>query len=480
MSRLAPIAAALIVSWAAALVALPAAAQDTGGAWLAERPELGEPRPFALPQTETVTLDNGLAVTLIPTGVAPKAAIRVQVRAGNLNDGDDVWLADLAAELMTEGAAGKDGTEIAEEAAAMGGSLNTGVGRLTSTFSISVLSEYADDAVRLLADVVAAPDFPADELDRIKDNFLRDLEVSLAEPGPVASAAFNAALFGEDHPYGRTFPDPDRLAAYTLDQVRGFYDGNYGAARTRIYVAGQYDRDAVLAALRDSFGGWRAGPPPLSLPSEPRDERRVILIDRPGAPQSTIRLGLPTFGPANARDIELQVANTMLGGSFTSRITQNIREDKGYTYSPGSDVAYTADGGYWLFDADIATEVTGAALTEVFGEIERMRTQTPPEDEAERTRNYQAGTFVLGVASPAGMIGQVAFRDLYGLPDDYLDTFVPRTMAVGADRIGAAARDLIDPARMVLVVVGDLDAIRPQLDAVAALDGVTFEIQGAD
>jgi predicted Zn-dependent peptidase len=451
--------------------AIPALAQPT------EMPPIGAPRPFELPATESFTLDNGLAVTLIPFGLAPKTTISVSVRAGNLNDGSQTWISDLTAELLQQGAAGRAPDEIARDAAGMGGQLDVAVGRHTTNFEIAVLSERGPDAVALIADVIRRPDLPESEVERLKADFRRSLSVSLASPGPVADAALLEAVYGAGHPYGRMLPSDAQLAAYTLADARAFYEAEYGARRTRIYVSGQFDARAMRAAIAASFGDWAAGPEPLALPATLSSGPRVILIDRPGAEQATLRLAIPVPATGAADDIPLRVMNALLGGSFTSRLVQNLREDKGYTYSPDADFDRTLAGAHWYFDADVATPVTGPALAETFGEIERLAAETPPADEGQGIRTWLAGVFVLQNASPGGLIGQLAARDLFGLPEDWLEAYVPAVTAVSDADISTMAREHLAIDRMILVAVGDLDAIESDIRALPELADAPVEVR---
>ena len=448
--------AARLAALALAAATLPAAAQETP-------PPPAEARPFTLPQVTTYALPNGLQVTTVPYGRVPKVAIIAAIRAGNANEGQDTWLADMTTELMQKGADGRDASEIAEAAAAMGGSFSLSSGMDMTTASMDVLAASAPDAIALIADVLRRPDFPAGELEKVRADLLRNLSVARSAPGPIANEAY-AALIYPDHPYGRTLPAQEQLAGYSLAQVRAFHGANYGAARTHVYVVGQFDEAAVRRAIESEFGDWPEGPEPLSIPSEGNAEPQVTLIDRPGAPQSTVRIGKRVTPPRE--DLELLAANTLLGGYFSSRITRNIREDKGYTYSPGSGVQRRVEGASWTQQADITAEATGPAITEIFKEIRRMQDEPPSAEELQGIKNYMNGTFVMALASRGGVAGNLAGLDLLGLGPEYLNTYVERVTALtAADLQQATAREL--PVEdMAVVVVGPLDSVRAQLEAV--------------
>ena len=456
---------------AAAFVAaapLSADAQST-------RPALGPTKPFRVPASETYTLPNGLQVTLIPYGLAPKVTASLRVYAGNLNEGTQTWLPDLTGDMMKEGAAGRSAEALANAAASMGGGLNLDVTQHETVLNLNVLSEHGADAVRLLADVARRPDFPAGEFDRVRQNLLRNLAVARSQPGPTADWAFARAYWGDTHPYGRIFPTEAQLRAYTLDDVRRFHASNFGARRARLYVAGQFDAAAVKAAIAQAYSDWAPGPARLTLPAQVRGGPRVILVDRPGAPQSTLRIGFAAPAAGSDRDIGYRVTNALLGGSFTSRITKNIRESKGYTYSPFSAISQTPGAAVWRFNADVTTDVTGAALSEVFKEIKGLQTTAPPATEATGIRTWLAGTFILQNASAGGLIGSLATRDFHGLPADWLDQYVPQVMGVRDADLQSLAREQLPLDKMLLVVVGDLSKVTPQLKALPELRGATYE-----
>jgi predicted Zn-dependent peptidase len=464
-------------------LALAAGAAASGPAPLAAQPKYeypplpaaGTPKPFAVPASETYRLANGMQVTLIPYGQVPKAVVNLRVYAGALNEGEDVGLAALTAQMLREGAGGRSGADIAAAAAAMGGNLNVNSGAHETTFGLNVLSDHAADAVRLIADLGRSPDLPASEFERVKASYARNVAVGKSQPQSAADAALAAAYYGPAHPYGRLFPTDAQLAGYDGADVRRFYQANFGAKRARLFVAGRFDKAAVKAAIEQAFGSWTGGPERLSLPPFPQAGPKVILVDRPGAPQSTVRIAFPAPVAGAPEDIGFRVTNALLGGSFTSRITANIREQKGYTYSPFSTVSYNPGEAQWEFDADVTTDVTGAALKEVFGEIRRLQNEAVPDEEAAGMRTWMAGTFVLQNASSAGLIGSIAERDFHGLPVDWLTAYVPSLLKVsGAEMQRLAGRSLpLD--RMILVVVGDLARVEPQLKALPELKGMQFQ-----
>ncbi|HEX9615018.1 MAG TPA: pitrilysin family protein, partial [Bacteroidota bacterium] len=332
-------------------------------------PEGGKPKDFTLPKKQTFALGNGLEVTMVPYGALPKVTASVVIRSGNLNERpNEVWLADITGDLMKEGTTSRSAQQIAEEAAGMGGLVNISTGLDQTTVSGDVLSEFAPKLIALIADIVRNPKFPESELARIKNDRIRQLTVAKSSPQQQTMEQFRRMMYG-DHAYGRIFPTQEMLEGYTIDQARDFYKNNFGAKRTAIYVSGVFDAKAVEKAIREAFGSWQKGPDPLIDIPKPFSKKAFHLIDRPGAPQSTIYVGLPVPNPYDKDYVPLVVTNALLGGSFASRITSNIREQKGYTYSPFSSVSSRYRDAYWSEAADVTTEVTGPAIREIFSEI---------------------------------------------------------------------------------------------------------------
>lgn len=446
----------LSIGFALALAA-PAAGQQTP-------PEGGEPKEFSVPEARTFSLENGMDVTLAPYGTLPKVTVQLAMRAGNVNEAaDEVWLADLTGDLMQEGTTSRTGPEISRDAAAMGGTVNVGVGVDQTTIGGEALTEHAGDLVALIADLARNPAFPADELPRLKADRVRQVTIARSQPQQVALEKFREILY-PGHPYGRLFPTPAMIQGYTLEQVEGFYGDHFGADRAHLYVSGRFDAAAVEAAVREAFGDWPSGPPPETDVPEPSSERKVWLIDRPGAVQSTIYMGLPVADPSNPDWVELQVTNALLGGSFNSRITANIREDKGYTYSPFSQVSSRFRDAYWVQTADVTTDVTGASLKEIFHEIDRLQAEPPSDEELEGIQNYLAGVFVLQNSNPGAIIGQLRFLDLHGLGRDYLESYVSNVHAVTPGEVSRIASEWLDDEEMAIVVAGDRAQIQEQLE----------------
>lgn len=426
-------------------------------------PAPGTPKGFSLPAIRKFSLPNGLQVRFVPYGDMPKATVRLVVQTGNVDEGpNEVWLADLMASMLEQGTTTRTAEQIARESALMGGSLNIGVGPNQSSFDTDVFSESAPAAVRLIADIARNPRFPEAEVARLKGDMLRNLSIQRSTPQSLAAERFYAVLF-PNHPYGRYFPTEAMLQSYTLDQVKTFYDRNFGAARSFVYVVGRFDAGAVESAIRDAFGSWKAGNPPSRVTVQPVSRRAVHFIERPGAVQSTLYIGLPVIDPSNPEYLPLTVMNSLLGGSFGSRITSNIREQKGYTYSPQGIVNTRLGSGFWAEIADVTTNVTGPSIKEIIGEIDRLRAEPPTAAELTGIQNYLAGNFVLRNSSRPGIAGQLSFLDLYGLTEDYLRNYVQRVYALTPADIQRIAQTYIDPSKLAIVVVGDPAVVREQI-----------------
>lgn len=426
-------------------------------------PEAGKPKGFSVPAPHKFTLDNGMAVTLVEYGTLPKVTVRLAVRTGNIDEkAGEVWLSDVVGDLLSQGTETRTAAQTAEAAARMGGELNVNVGEDRTDMSADVLSEFGPEMAALIADVAIHPKFPESELARLKGDRQRQLSIAKSQPQQMASEKFRALLYG-DHPYGRLFPSEAMLKGYTIEQVRAFYDANFGAARAHLYAAGRFDTNAMEAAIRKAFSGWKRGSAPsVNLP-KPKNEHRLETVDRPGAVQSTIYLGMPVTDPSSPDWVALGVMNSLLGGSFGSRITSNIREQKGYTYSPNSQVSTRYRDGYWIETADVTTKDTGASLKEILAEIKRLQSEPPSAQELKGIQNYLAGTFVLQNSSRTGIIAQLAFVDLHGLPADYLNTYVSRVYAVTPAEVQQMAAKYIQSDKATIVVVGDKKVIAEQV-----------------
>ncbi|RDC65431.1 M16 family metallopeptidase [Adhaeribacter pallidiroseus] len=426
-------------------------------------PAGGEPRNFTLPAKQEFTLPNGLQATLVPYGALPKVTVSLIVQVGNVHEQEsENGLADITGQLMREGTASLNAKQIADQAARMGGSVNVSVGSNQTSISGSVLSEYGPELVKLLADLVQHPAFPESEMARIKNDFKRNMNLARSQPSTQADVKFRMALY-KGHAYGRDLPTDAQINAFTTEQVRDFYQRQFGAQRTGVYVAGKFEANAMRQAITSALSEWQQGPPPRIEIAQPVTKPDLLLLDRPGAPQSTLIIGLPTIDPSHPDYTKLRVMNSLLGGSFGSRITSNIRENKGYTYSPRSTVAPRYRVADWSEVADVTTEHTGNSLKEIVNEVERLQKEAPSPEELKGIQNYEAGLFVLRNSTPEGIINQLSFLDLHGLPDTYLTNQVQAIHAVTPQEVKDLTKKYIRPEDMTMVVVGDKKVITPQI-----------------
>lgn len=428
-------------------------------------PPGGTPKDFVLPEKKINTLPNGLKSQMVQYGAIPKVNIQLIVKTGNVHEGpNEVWLGDLTSLMMKEGTQTMDFKTISRKVAAMGGDINIGTGGDQTYVTGSVLSEFAPDLIRIMADVIMNPSFPASELDRLKSDLKRNLSVDKTVPQSQATEKFFGIIY-KDHPYGRIFPTEAMLDSYNLDMVKGFYNKNFGAKRTVVYVVGKFDEDATAKAISESLSGWKEGPEVSYPPVTQVRTNEVAIIDRKNAPQTTIMLGLPTLTPKDQDFVALQVTNSMLGGSFGSRITSNIREDKGYTYSPFSTIQNNKGVSIWYEQADVTSEHTGASLREISKEIRRLQSEPPSKEELEGIQRYMSGIFVRQNSNPNGIIGQLNFIDLHGLSDSYLSDRVKNIYAVTPEKVSQMTTDHFKYENMTLVLVGDKKLLQKQIKA---------------
>ncbi len=468
---------------AKALAVAAAAVTLAAGAAFAQADRSGPPapgpaRPLTLPPIEHHALSNGVPVLLVGLHEVPVVEVVLVLGAGAAVDPTGrEGLASMTAEMLDEGAGGRDALALADAVDFLGARLETDSGWDASTVRLRVPVARLGDALPLLADVALRPDFPGQELERLRKEALTGLLQARDEPGSIASRALAEAVFTRGNRFGRPQTgDTASLTALTVADLRGFHRSHYTPAHATLVVVGDVTAE-VVSALEETFGKWTAPEetppvPQMRLPDQVKG-RRVWLVDKPGAAQSAIRLG--RVGPSwdDPRYHASEVMNTLLGGSFTSRLNDNLREQHGFTYGAGSALRRYRVGGLFLAGADVQTDKTAEAVTEFLKELERIRTPASPE-EVERARSYAA----LGYAGEFETTSQVARRIVekvvHSLPDGFFADYVPRTLAVDGPALQAAAEASVDPDRIALVVVGD----RSQVEApLRALDLGTFEVR---
>ena len=432
-------------------------------------PEVGKPKDFNLAGTTDFELENGLNVTLIPYGNTPKATISIVTQTGSYYDGDLSGLSELSYQLLTQGTEQRTDVEIAQAAASMGGTISTGSDVNSSFLFIDVLSEFTPDAASLLAELVTQATIPQDALQRVKNNRLRQLDIELSEARTQANIALYQAIYA-DHPYARVVPNKDILDSISTDDVKNFLKTNLTAKRSHVYVVGKFDAEKTTSVIRQTFSTLATGQSANIVKPEAKLKSNFTFVARKDAPQSTLRLGLPVVDPTHDDYVALGAMNTLLGGSFASRITANIREDKGYTYSPSSTVSPLVKSGLWYQSADVTAESTAAALKEIIKEITRLREEPPSQEELAGIKRYSAGIFVLRNSSRFQIFNQLWFYKNHGLDRSVLEKYLSDLNSVTPEQISTMAKKYLTPENMTLVVVGDEETVKPQLENEPALN----------
>jgi predicted Zn-dependent peptidase len=428
-------------------------------------PPLGAERPVAWPKRSVKTLANGLHVVLAEVHTFPKITAQLFFRSGNsLVAKTTPGLADLAATVVRTGTESRPSRQIEEDLRRMGGDLGTNAGADSSAISISGLSEFSTGLLELVADLARSASFPEDDFERERRQKIEGLRVERTTPGFLAGERFRRVIFGE-HPYAIISPTEEQLASYNREQLAAFYRQNYSPSNALLIVVGDFATETMFAQIEKIFGEWKSpAPEQPKWPAPPRNTgRKVHLVHLPGSVQTQLIVGNLGITRRDPDWMRLVIANSIYGGAFHSRLVMNIREQKGYTYSPRSGVQSMRQQGYFSVHAAVRNDVAAASLTEMFYEMDRMRSLPVSSEELESARAYLTGVFSLGVATQDGVLGQLSTIYLDRLPEDHLETYRARIHALTADDIIIASRKYFDSANAQIVVVGDRNQIGDQV-----------------
>lgn len=432
-------------------------------------PRPGPVRELKLPPAERLTLSNGVNVVLVSMHEVPVAEVVLVLRAGATADpAGREGVAAMTAAMLDEGAGGKDALALADAVDFLGATLGAGASWDASTVRLRTAVARLEEALALMADVALRPDFPEAELERLRKEGLTDLLQARDEPGAIASRALAQAVYGTAHRFGKPLDgDAAQLSSFTVAELRAFHAARYVPSLATLVVVGDVTA-SVLPALEKAFGSWKSAGPAPAAPAVPAakqlQSRTIWLVDKKDAAQSSLRLG--RIGPAwpDPAYAPNEVMNTLLGGSFTSRLNDNLREQHGYAYGARSGFRRNLATGMFLVATDVQTDKTGPAVGEVFKELERILAPASAA-EVDRARSYAALGYASDFETTAQMAQKVADAVVYGLPAGFYESFVPQALATDAGAMQKAARAAIDPKRIALVVVGDRAKVEAPLQA---------------
>jgi zinc protease len=444
-------------------------------------PPLGAPPALTLPPVATRTLANGLQVVVVEHHEIPVVDFALVVRTGAEADpANRSGLATLTAAMLDEGTTTRNALQIADAVAWLGADLASFGGFDESRVVLHTPTAQLDSALALFADVVVRPSFPQTDFDRLKQERLTAL-LQLQDRGPaIADVAYANVVFGRDHPYGRSMSGTRQtVGRITRDEARRFHRTYYRPNNATLVVVGDVRTDDIVARIERALGGWERGAVPTTRFPAARGASgtTVYLIDKPGAAQSSFRIG--GVGAARSTDdyFALLVMNTILGGSFTSRLNANLREAKGYTYGAGSSFALRREPGPFTARAEIVSAKTDSALVEFMKEL-RGVLDTVPQTELTKAKRYLQLQLPGDFETTRDIAGQLVPLVLHGLPLDYYDRYVQRIDAVTQDDVRRVATRYIDPSRLAIVIVGDRATIEPGLRALGIGDISIRDLEG--
>ncbi len=429
-------------------------------------PAPGPERPLNLPKLTEKKLANGLTVIMAPLPNVPKVTAVLTFRSATTGAErqNHSGIASIAATVANEGTDSRTSKQIKEELRSIGGTLGLGANADSTSMTASALSEFSTRLFDLMNDVTQHAAFPEDEVKLAKENTIQQIRAGRADPGFLVGERFQKAVFG-DHPYGFVVPDEKSINALTRADLRGFVSRYYLPNTSHLIVVGDIDVDKTFAEVEKAFGSWKSGTAPAedNPPVPARDKRQIYFVHRPQSVQSAIYIGNATIPRKDKDYFALRTADTIFGGSFYSRLTKNIRESKGYTYSPFSSSNTQARAGSFSAGAFVRNEVTGPTLLEIFYELDRMRVAPVTDEELGAAKEFSTGNFSIELASQLGLAGRIDTVYTYDLDKSFINNFRQKITALTKEDIQRAAAKYFDTYHAAVVIVGDWDVVKEQV-----------------
>jgi zinc protease len=434
-----------------------------------QAPKPGPAPAVTLPAIQKRMLSNGLPVWIVELHEVPIVQVNLVVLSGS---GDDpagkFGIANLTASMLTEGAGSRSALEIADAIDFLGADLSTNSSSDASAVRLNVPVARLADALAVMADVAERPTFPEAELSRQKLQRITGIIQARDNPEAISQLGFARVVYGTTNRYGTAIAGTAQtIQGFTVADVRAFYSMAYHPANAALVVVGDVTPDRVVPMLETQFGKWARGTAParakFTAPPLPA-AREVHIIDKPGAPQSQIRIGWAGVARSTPDYFPITVMNTVLGGAFSSRLNMNLREKHGYTYGATSQFDMRLGAGPFVAAAGVQTDKTADALKEFFVELEGIR-QPVPADELTRAKNYVALRYPLGFETVGDIASRLEQVLVFRLPDDFFATYVRKIESVNVAEVQRVAQKYIHPDRFAVVIAGDRAAIEPGIRA---------------
>lgn len=429
-------------------------------------PALAPTRKLHLPRQAERTLPNGLTVLAIRRPAVPLVELRLWIPFG----GAPLARSAVLSQTLFAGTGERSSVELAAELQTVGGGLSAGVDPDRLMISGNGLVTGTDRILDLLAEVLTGAAYPAEEVTTERDRLIDRIQVAQSQPAHLAREALLKRMYG-GHPYAVQTPEPEQVQAVEPGHLRSLHDTWIGPAGAILVMVGDLQPERALDTAERALGDWAGGGGAETLPATP--ELRIeplLLVDRPGSVQSSVRLALPAVPRTHPDHPALQLANLIFGGYFSSRWVENIREDKGYTYGPHSLIEHSVAGSVLVAAAEVATEVTGPALLETSYELGRLASLPPGEDELEQARRYALGTLQLGISTQAGLASLASAYAGNGLRLEFLAQYAADLARLSRADVAAAAATYLAPSRAVTVVLGDADRVHGPLAALLPVE----------
>ncbi len=451
-----------------------------------DRMNIPAPQPvphLVLPPLQKGTLSNGLPLWLVEQHRNPQVVLSIVLQSGSfLDPAGKSGTASLTAELLESGTASRDALAISESVEFIGATLGFRSGADGTFGTLLTLSRHLEAGAGLFADLLLHPVFPQREYDRLRNQRLTSLIQMKDRAATVATNAFMRVVYGDEHPYGR---DPsgteESVRGLTREDILRFYGDHYTPSSATLIVVGDTTMDQIVTLLEKEIGTWKAGSarvPPAPVPA-PASPGGVYLIDKPGAPQSEIRIGRPALARNSPEYFPVALMNRVLGGQFSSRINMNLREKRGYTYGARSSFIFLKHPGPFMVSGAFTGSKTGDAAEQLFLEIDAMHREGVTGGELEFSRKGLTGAFALSFETPYQVAAAMQNIVLYGLPEDYYERYIGDLAAVTTADVSRAARSTLDTSAMALLVVADAGEVRKDLESLGRGAVVELDSGGA-